>query len=72
MSTLRVQTITNFADDGAPTFEKGLIVGEGVTITGNIDVTGVATIGYLVGDGNALTNTPGVLAGKAIGMMLTL
>ena len=47
-------------------------MGEGVTITGNIDVTGVATIGYLVGDGNALTNTPGVLAGKAIGMMLTL
>ena len=70
MSVLRVAKIVDQGARSAVNFPKGLSIGESGTITGNVDVTGVATCNFLVGDGSAITDSGGVLPAKAISLMI--
>ena len=69
MSVLRVAKIVNQGANSAPTFSRGLSIGEAATLTANVNVTGVCTATKLVGDGANMTNTGGVLPAKAITLM---
>jgi len=67
MSKLKVNSIVNSNDDGAPTFEKGAVVPSGQTfsVQGDVFVSGIATAGTFQGDGSLLTNLAIVSASKA-------
>jgi hypothetical protein len=70
MSVLRVATIVDQGARSAPSFPKGLAIGESATVTGNINITGVATCTALVGDGSNITGSGGVLPAQAISLMV--
>jgi hypothetical protein len=67
MSRLRVNKISNSGGDGSVTFSKGLTLPENKTLNVElVDVVGVATASAFVGDGNAVTNLPGISVARAI------
>ena len=49
MARLKVDSIRNRNDDGAPSLPKGASIPSGATLTanGNLSVTGVSTVGFL-------------------------
>lgn len=86
MSKLRVNSISDRSDEAAPSLTFGATIpsGEVLTIAGNLNTTGIQTVGILsvtsgnvtgvvtatkfVGDGSALTNLPNATKGFAIAM----
>jgi len=71
MSTLKVNNIVSADGSVNPTFNRGLSVQSNTTITtNNLNVTGVMTCGYLVGDGSALTNLDVLTFGKVLSINL--
>ena len=56
MSNLRVNTITNLNDDGPVEFSKGLVIGIGKTLNGDINVTGVVTATSFSGNAAGITS----------------
>jgi hypothetical protein len=73
MSTLRVNKISNFNDDGPVEFTKGVEVPAGQSLNGNINITGVVTATSFVGSGIGITTlgVPGeVFNSKAIALII--
>jgi hypothetical protein len=86
MSVLRVQQLMNEAGTGPVEFTKGATLPSGsqLNVQGNINATGISTVGSLsatginvtgvmtattfVGDGSGVTNIPLITTGKAIGI----
>ena len=67
MSRLRVNKISNSGGDGSVTFSKGLTLPENKTLNVElVDVVGVVTASAFVGDGNDVTNLPGITVARAI------
>jgi len=67
MSRLRVNKISNSGGDGSVTFSKGLTLpGNGTLTVELVDVVGVVTASAFVGDGNDVTNLPGITVARAI------
>ncbi len=57
MSTLRVNKITNFNDDGPFEFSTGVVIDQQLQVDGqlNINTTGIVTASAFYGDGAGLT-----------------
>ena len=89
MARLRVNTIVDRNDSGAPSLTYGATIPSGSTLTvsGNYNISGVATVGFLtasnvtagvitatsfVGDGSGLTNTSSLSISKAIALKYIL
>ena len=84
MSKIKVNRITNKTEDGSVELTRGATIpsGQQLSVTGNlnvtgvltatnysvnsINVTGIITATSFVGDGNALTSLPTVSVGKII------
>lgn len=60
MSVLRVDTITNLDNDGAPEFSQGFNIPDGKTITGDVNLSGVATATVFSGNGSGITVVGGI------------
>jgi hypothetical protein len=86
-SSVRVDSIVNLAGTGPVELTYGATIpaGEALEVQGNINLTGVTTVGQLsstnltatnivansfVGDGSSLTGLPTVDSGKAIAIAL--
>ena len=90
MARLNVNTITDRNDSGAPelTYGATLPSGSKLTVNGNINLTGISTIGILsvtnavvsgivtatsfVGDGSQLTGLQSVSPSKSIALKIVL
>ena len=73
MSTLRVNKVVNYNDDGPVEFTKGVEVPVGQSISGNINIAGVVTATSFVGSGIGITSlgVPGeVRTSKAIALTI--
>jgi hypothetical protein len=57
MSKIKVNSIVNQNDDGAPELSRGATVPTGQTfsVNGNANITGIVTASSLVGNGSGLT-----------------
>ena len=55
MSTLRVNKVVNYNDDGPVEFTKGVILPAGQSLNGDINITGVVTATSFVGSGIGIT-----------------
>lgn len=57
MAKIKVNSIVNFQDDGAPELTRGATIPAGQTldVTGDVNVTGVVTATNFVGNGSGLT-----------------
>ena len=66
MPQLKVDSITNRSDTGAPTLTQGATIPSGKTISGagNMDVVGVLTATTFSGNGTALTGIIPITIGK--------
>ena len=76
MSTLRVNKVVNYNDDGPVEFTKGVILPAGQTISGDltINTAGIVTASAFFGEGIDVTNIPGdgVPKGKAVALTFIL
>lgn len=70
MSSLRVNRITNFNDNGAVTISKGISIPNNGTVVGNIVVSGVTTASAFVGDGSGLFFPGQLTASRAVAITL--
>jgi len=69
MSKITINALSDNQGTGAITFPKGVALAADKTLTAsNVNVTGVATATSFVGNGNALTNLPGVSLAKGIAL----
>ena len=57
MAKIKVNSVVNFQDDGAPELTRGATIPAGQTldVTGDVNVTGVVTATNFVGNGSGLT-----------------
>jgi hypothetical protein len=71
MSTLRVNKISNYNDDGPFEFTTGVVIDQKLQVDGqlNINTTGIVTATAFVGDGSNLTGLDSFLSkGQVISM----
>jgi hypothetical protein len=71
MSTLRVNKISNYNDDGPFEFTTGVVIDQKLQVDGqlNINTTGIVTATAFVGDGSNLTGLDSfLLKGQVISM----
>ena len=68
MSKIKVNSIVNKNDDGAPELTRGATVPSGqlFNVNGNVNVTGVVTATSFSGNGSGLTNIPVATQSKTI------
>ena len=66
MSKIKVNSLVNKNDDGAPELTKGAIIpsGQSFQANGNVNIVGVVTATSFVGDGSGLINIPVATQGK--------
>jgi hypothetical protein len=71
MSLLRVNSVTNKLNNGAPLISGGLISSS--VISPGMNVSGILTASSFVGDGSQITNLPVISKGKAysLGMIFS-
>ena len=90
MARLKVNTITDRNNSGSPLLSYGATLPSGsqLNVQGNINATGISTVGSLsatginvtgvmtattfVGDGSGVTNIPLITTGKAIALKIVL
>ena len=74
MSTLRVNKIVNYNDNGPVEFTKGVTIPAGKTIDGNltINTVGVVTASAFYGEGINVTNIPGIPKSKSVALVFIL
>ena len=73
MSTLRVNNIVNYNNNGSVLFDKGLSLANNTSITADrTDVTGVCTAAFFSGNASQLTNVTGILPGKVLALNILL
>ena len=73
MSSLRVNTISNYEDNGPVEFVTGIQIPAGQTLNGDINITGVVTATSFVGSGIGITTlgVPGeVSSSKALALTI--
>jgi len=60
MAKIKVNSIVNFNDDGAPELTQGATIPSGYTldVNGNVNATGIVTATNFVGNGSNLTGLP--------------
>lgn len=68
MSLIKVDSIVNSTNTGSVSLEKGgtIPAGKELSVTGNINVTGILTATSFTGDGSALTGLGGSPTTKAV------
>lgn len=90
MARINVDTITNRNNSGAPslTFGASFPSGSKLTVNGDVNLTGVSTVGFVtslganiagiltaaqfIGDGSGLIAIPSVSSGKSIALKIIL
>jgi len=74
MAKIKVNSIVNKNDDGAPELTKGATVPSGQTFTaeGNVNIVGVVTATSFVGNGSELTGLSIATPSKAIALKAIL
>lgn len=68
MSKIKVDSISNKTDDGAPELTYGAIIpsGQQFTVNGNVNVSGIITASSFSGNGSGLTGLRIATPSKAI------
>lgn len=68
MSKLRINSLVNRSDNGAPELSRGAVVpsGQTFTVNGNVNIVGVVTASNFVGNGSGLTGLSIATQSKAI------
>ena len=68
MSKIKINSIVNQNDDGAPELTRGATVpsGQSFDVEGNVNVVGVITASNFSGDGSGLTGLSIATQGKSI------
>ncbi len=74
MAKIKVNSIVNKNDDGAPELTKGATVpsGQAFTAQGNVNVVGIVTASNFVGNGSQLTGLSLVTRAKVIALKVIL
>jgi len=70
MAKLKVNSIVNKSDDGAPELTYGATIpsGQVLDVNGNLNISGIVTAGNFVGDGSGLTQLSIATESKAIAL----
>lgn len=70
MAKLKVNSIVNKSDDGAPELTYGATIpsGQVLDVNGNLNISGIVTAGNFVGDGSGLTQLSITTESKAIAL----
>tara|TARA_R100000005_G_C4991203_1_gene198589 strand:+ start:562 stop:810 length:249 start_codon:yes stop_codon:yes gene_type:complete len=60
MAKIKVNSIVNFNDDGAPELTQGATIPSGYTldVNGDVNATGIVTATNFIGNGSNLTGLP--------------
>ena len=68
MSKIKINSIVNQSDDGAPELTRGATIpsGQSFDVQGNVNVVGVITASNFVGNGSGLTELSIATQGKSI------
>ena len=68
MSKIKINSIVNQSDDGAPELTRGATIpsGQSFDVQGNVNVVGVITASNFVGNGSGLTELSVATQGKSI------
>ena len=74
MAKIKVNSIVNQNDDGAPELTMGATIaaGQSFDIQGNVNVVGIITASNFVGNGSGLTGLSVVTPGKTIALKIIM